>query len=65
MRVLPDGKMEVSQQGTGKLIGSEITDVVTYWTIMRPNGTACGEGDQIIMSGDGSAVWKVLGSASQ
>jgi hypothetical protein len=38
MRVLPDDKMEVSQQGTGKLIGSEITDVVTYWTVMRPKG---------------------------
>jgi hypothetical protein len=43
------------------LIGSEITDVVTYWTGMRPNGTAYGEGEQIIMSGDGSAVWKGSG----
>jgi hypothetical protein len=61
MRVLPDGKMEVSQQGTGKLLGSEITDAVTYRTVMRPNGTAYGEGDQIIMSSDGSAVWKGSG----
>jgi hypothetical protein len=61
MRVLPDGKMEVSQQGTGKLLGSEITDAVTYWTVMRPNGTAYGEGQQIIMSSDGSAVWKGSG----
>ena len=43
IRVLPDGKIEVSQQGTGKLLGSEIiSDVETYWTIMRPNGTAYG-----------------------
>jgi hypothetical protein len=62
MRVLSDGKMEVSQQGNGKLLGSEITDTVTYWTVMRPNGTAYGEGHQIIMSSDGSAaVWKGSG----
>jgi hypothetical protein len=29
MRVLPDGKMEVSQQGTGNLLGSEISDAAT------------------------------------
>jgi hypothetical protein len=40
------------------LLGSEITDAVTYWTVMRPNGTAYGEGQQAIMSSDGSAVWK-------
>jgi hypothetical protein len=61
MRVLPDGKMEVSQQGTGNLLGSEISDAATYWTVMRPNGTAYGEGQQAIMSGDGSAVWKGSG----
>jgi hypothetical protein len=61
MRVLPDGKMEVSQQGNGKLLGSEITEVVTYQTTMRPNGTGYGEGQQIIMSADGSAVWKGSG----
>src|SRR5687768_16406453 len=61
LRVLPDGKMEVSQLGNGKLLGSEISDAATYWTVMRPNGTAYGEGDQIIMSGDGSAVWKGSG----
>jgi len=62
MRVLPNGKMEVSQQGTGKLLGSEISDAATYRTVMRPNGTAYGEGQQAIMSGDGgSAVWKGSG----
>jgi hypothetical protein len=61
MRVLSDGKMEVSQQGAGKLLGSEISDAATYWTVMRPNGTAYGEGQQAIMSGDGSAVWKGSG----
>jgi hypothetical protein len=61
MRVLPDGKMEVSQQGTGKLLESEISDAATYWTVMRPNGSAYGEGQQAIMSSDGSAVWKGSG----
>jgi hypothetical protein len=62
MRVLPNGKIEVSQQGTGKLLGSEISDAATYRTVMRPNGTAYGEGQQAIMSSDGgSAVWKGSG----
>jgi hypothetical protein len=61
MRVLPDGKMEMSQQGTGKLLGSEVREVVTFLTAIRPNGTAYGEGHQIIMSSDGSAVWKGSG----
>jgi hypothetical protein len=29
MRVLPDGKIEVSEQGMGKLLGSEISDAAT------------------------------------
>jgi hypothetical protein len=29
MGVLPDDKMEVSQQGTGNLLGSEISDIAT------------------------------------
>jgi hypothetical protein len=62
MRVLPNGKMEVSQQGTGKLLGSEMSDAATYRTVMRPNGTAYGKGQQAIMSGDGSAVWKGSGT---
>ena len=61
MRVLPDGKMELSQQGTGKLLGSEVREVVTFQIAIRPNGTAYGEGHQIIMSSDGSAVWKGSG----
>jgi hypothetical protein len=61
MRVLPDGKIEVSEQGTGKLLGSETTEVVTYQTVMRPNGTAYDEGYSIEMSSDGSAVWKGSG----
>src|SRR5215218_5239857 len=65
IRVLPDGKIEVSQQGTGKLLGSEISDAATYWTVMRPNGTAYGEGQQAIMSGDSSAVWKGSGVGKQ
>jgi hypothetical protein len=64
MKVLPDGKTEVSQQGTGKLLGSEISDAATYVTTMRPSGTAYGEAQQAIMSGDGSATWKGLGLAS-
>jgi hypothetical protein len=53
LRVLPDGKVEVSQQGSGKLLGSEITEITTFSSAMRPNGTAYGEGQTIYMLSDG------------
>jgi hypothetical protein len=57
LRVLDDGKIEVSLQGSGKLVGSDMEDVVTFWSVMRPNGTAYGEGNAIHMSTEGMAVW--------
>jgi hypothetical protein len=62
MKVLPDGKVEVSVQGRGNLLGSEITDIVTYSAVMRPNGTAYGEAHEMAMSNDGGlAVWTGAG----
>jgi hypothetical protein len=61
LKALGDGKIEVSLQGTGKLLGSDITDVVTFWSVMRPNGTAYGEGNEMCMSSDGGAEWKGSG----
>jgi hypothetical protein len=57
LKALSDGKIEVSLQGSGKLLGSDVADVVTFWSVMRPNGTAYGEGNGIQMSTDGMAVW--------
>jgi hypothetical protein len=66
-RVLPDGKVEVSQQGSGKLLGSEITEITTFSSVMRPNGTANDEGQTIRMlsDGSGSAEFKATGVGKQ
>jgi hypothetical protein len=62
LRVLPDSKVEVSQQGSGKMLGSEITEISTFSSTMRPNGTAYGEGQSIRMLSDGgSAEFKGTG----
>jgi hypothetical protein len=65
MRVLEDGKIEVSIQGTGKMLGSEIQDVVTFTSTMRTNGTAFGEGHNLIMGPDGMAEWHGSGVGKQ
>jgi hypothetical protein len=54
---LGDGKIEVSLQGKGTLLGSEMEDVTTFWSVMRPNGTAYGQGNSIQMSAEGMAEW--------
>ncbi|MEW5959525.1 MAG: hypothetical protein AB1801_17510 [Chloroflexota bacterium] len=65
-RVLPtEGggpKVEVSFEGTGTLLGVEITDMGTYHSAVRPDGTLFGEGQGIIMTRDGEmASWKGQG----
>lgn len=60
-RVLPsDGqapKVESSFQDSGKILGVEITDIGTYWSIVRGGGLY-GEGQGIIMTRDGEmAYW--------
>src|ERR687884_284204 len=57
LRALGDGKIEVSLQGKGTLLGSEIEDVTTFWSVMRPSGTAYGEGNSVQMSTEGMAEW--------
>jgi hypothetical protein len=54
-RVLPDGKMEVSGQGAGKILG---IDAVMYFTVVSTmqNGIFVGEGNGIIMTKDGDTV---------
>ncbi len=56
VRVLPtEGqqvKMEVSVQGSGKLLGVEITDTATYWQTLRPGSVLYGEGHAVIMTKD-------------
>lgn len=59
-RVLPSDrhnpKIETSVQQHGKLLGVEMTDIVTYWSVMRPGGGLYGEANGVQMSEDGDAL---------
>ncbi len=61
----PDGKhvrMEVSFQATGKLLGSEITDMGTYVVHERIPGQLYGEGQGFIATKDGDGIiWNGFG----
>jgi len=59
-RVLDDhGKVEVSEQESGKILGKEATTLVTFWAIPRPDGTLWGEGQGTSTTMDGEFVtWK-------
>jgi hypothetical protein len=52
-RVLPnlggDPKMETSFQATGSVLDTKVRDTGTYWTVLRPDGTQCGEGQGVMM----------------
>jgi hypothetical protein len=62
IRVLPsegDPSVEVSFQATGTLLGVRETNMGTYTTVTRPDGTLFGEGQGVIMTDDGEqATWK-------
>lgn len=58
LRALENGRIEINLQGSGKLLGSDISDITTFWSEMRPNGTAYGEGNSLTMGMDGMAEWK-------
>ena len=55
-------KVECSVQETGKLLGIDITEIATYWSIPRANGNFYGEGHGIITTKEGDLVtWKGTG----
>jgi hypothetical protein len=61
-RVLPNPsggpKMETSFQSKGTLLGTDITETGTYWSIVRPDGTLYGEGQGVLRAKDGKmATW--------
>ena len=61
-RVLPNPngspKMETSAQTDLTLLGVKATNTVTYWSVVRPDGTLYGEGQGIVMSKEGDlATW--------
>jgi hypothetical protein len=55
-------QMEVAFQGSGTMLGQQITDVGTYWQTLRPGGVLYGEGDNLFLTADGeSAQWTGFG----
>jgi len=61
-RVLPNPgggpKMETSFQSAGTILGAQATDIGTYWSVVRPDGTLYGEGQGVIMGKGGEmATW--------
>src|SRR5262245_9427581 len=61
-RVLPnpDGspKLETSAQTELTLLGVKATNTVTYWSVIRPDGTLYAEGQGIVISKEGDlATW--------
>ncbi len=65
LRVLPgeDGpRVEVSFTATGTLLGVHGTDMGTYVSVIRPDGSLYGEGQGVLMTDDGEmAAWKGQG----
>jgi hypothetical protein len=62
IRVLPSEgptpTVEVSFQAGGKLLGAEVTDMGTYSSVVRPDGSLHGVGQGVLMTKDGGmASW--------
>jgi hypothetical protein len=55
-------KIETSQSQSGKILGLDVMDMTTYWTVMQPNGMMYGEGNGVTMSKSGDmAMYKASG----
>ncbi len=50
-------KVEVSFQGNGKLLGTDTTDMGTYWQTVRSGGVLYGEGQIVSMTADGGMIF--------
>lgn len=46
-------KMETSFESSGKVLGIDETEVGTYWSAARPDGSLIGEGQGIVMGRGG------------
>jgi hypothetical protein len=55
-------RIEVSFQGSGTVLGHDVTNIATYSQTLRPGGILYGEGDALYITGDGqSAHWRGFG----
>jgi hypothetical protein len=56
IRVLPDGKLEPTYQGTGKLFGTDYSSVYTGVATPQPGGTLTAEFNGVCITKDGDSV---------
>jgi len=55
-------KVEVTFEGVGKLLGTDVAEMGTYWSSVRPDGSLYGEGEGAYMGSSGDIVtWKGAG----
>jgi len=55
-------KAEISIRTTGKILGIDYQGRTTYWSEIQPGGFLFGEGQGVLMTASGMAVWKGQGS---
>jgi hypothetical protein len=56
IRVLSEGKVEASEQGSGSILGIEASILATAVSTPMPNGVTMGEGDALVTTIDGDVV---------
>lgn len=61
-RVLPNlgggPKIETSFRANGSILGTDVKETGTYWTVVRPDRTLYGEGQGVMILEDGKmATW--------
>jgi hypothetical protein len=61
-RVLPEGRVEVTFEDSGKFLGLDVLGFGTYEAEVRPDGTLYGQGQGIVTGKQGDmATWKGIG----
>jgi hypothetical protein len=56
LRVLPEGKVEASEQGSGSILGVEASILATAVSTPMQDGVALGEGDALVTTVEGDVV---------
>jgi hypothetical protein len=55
-------KMEISIETRGKLLGIDVTETGTYWSVVRPDGSLFGEGQGVLAGAGGElGTWVAQG----
>jgi hypothetical protein len=57
----PSPVVEASYEATGTLLGSPYTVMGTYTSMPRADGSLFGEGQGVLMTGDGLISWRGVG----